>query len=111
MAAGRGCPAAYPADRRIEHAAKPVVRHRERSAVRLAGHARLEQGGIAWTQPVQRGERHRLCQIVAEADDLGRYSVPVARRQQHAVADGNVSSQPIDVDDQAGQCGYASFNL
>jgi hypothetical protein len=48
---------------------------------------------------------------VAEADDFGRYSVPVTRCQQHAVTDGNVSSQPIDVDDQAGQCGHPSFNL
>ena len=108
MAAGRGRPAAA---QRIEHAAKPAVRTGSVPPFGSPAHARLEQGGTAWTQPVQRGERHRLCQTVAEADDLGRYSVPVARRQQHAVADGNVSAQPIDVDDQAGQCGYASFNL
>jgi hypothetical protein len=59
---------------------------------------RMEQGGAAWTEPIERAERHCLGQAVAETDDLGWNTMSIACRQQQSIADGNVPAQPIDVD-------------
>jgi hypothetical protein len=69
----------------------------------------MEQDGTARTKPIERTERHRLCQAVAEPNDLGRDTMSIACRQQQAVADGNVPAQPIDVDHETGQPGYPPF--
>ena len=45
----------------------------------------------------------------AEADDLRRDTMSVARRQQQAIAHRHVPAQPVDIDDEAGQARYAPF--
>jgi len=48
---------------------------------------------------------------VAEADDFGWNSSATACRQRQAVANGDVSAQPVDIDHEARQASHPALEL
>jgi hypothetical protein len=104
----------------VQHAPQPAIRHGQgRSAAECksgtgTGQAvrfAAAQGDTARPKAIQRGERHRLCQAVAEPDDLRRYVVPIARGQYQAIADRYMPAQPIDIDHEARKTDHPSFQM
>ena len=88
---------------RVEHPAKPGVGHRK-AATLVVGLDRR----AARAQAIERVEWHRLHHVGAKTDDLGRHAAAVACFQQQAIADRDVPSQAVHVDDEPGDAGDAA---
>jgi len=71
---------------------------------------RTKQDGAAWTEAVQRSERHRLRQTVAETDNLDLDAAAVTASQRQTITDADVPIQSIYLDQQAGKSGHPPFD-
>jgi hypothetical protein len=70
---------------------------------------RSEQHRAARSQPIECREWHDLREALAEANDLRRDFLAVARFEQETITHRYMAAESVDIDDESGQSDYAPF--